>query len=125
MKRTTSYERIKRSRREVEDMKKYILLILHGKLENVFTERARQFFTWGANKFKIIASTDGCYGISFIVSGLKFQGEVRIYYNIGTDYFDVELWKDGYCENEITDLDFEQLHNVIHRNVECDTDPWV
>jgi hypothetical protein len=125
MKRTTSYERINRSRREVEDMKKYILLILHGNTTNVFTERARQFFTWGANKFKTIASTDGCYGISFVVSGLKFQGEVRIYYNIGSDYFDVELWKDGHCENEITDLDFEQLHNVIHRNVECDTDPWV
>ena len=125
MKKTTSFEKINRSRREVEDMKKYILLILHGKMTNVFTERARQFFTWGANKFKIIASTDGCYGFSFIVSGLKFQGEVRIYYNIGTDYFDVELWKDGECQNEITDLDFEQLHNVIHRNVECDTDPWV
>lgn len=125
MKRTTSYERINRSRREVEDMKKYILLILHGNTTNVFTERARQFFCWGANKFKTIASTDGCYGISFVVSGLKFKGEVRIYYNIGTDYFDVELWKNGECEKEITDLDFEQLHNVIHRNVECDTDPWV
>lgn len=125
MKKKTSVNKIKRSRREVENMKKYILLILHGNLRNVFTERARQFFCWGANKFKTIASTDGCYGISFIVSGLKFQGEVRIYYNIGTDYFDVELWKDGHCENEITDLDFEQLHNVIHHNVERDDDPLV
>lgn len=125
MKKKTSVNKIKRSRREVENMKKYILLILHGNLRNVFTERARQFFCWGANKFKTIASTDGCYGISFLVSGLKFQGEVRIYYNIGSDYFDVELIKDGECMKEIEDLDFEQLHNVIHRNVECDTDPWV
>lgn len=125
MKKKTSVNKIKRSRREVENMKKYILLILHGHMTNVFTERARQFFCWGANKFKTIASTDGCYGISFIVSGLKFQGEVRIYYNIGTDYFDVELIKDGECMKEIEDLDFEQLHNVIHHNIERNDDPWV
>ena len=84
------------------------------------TEKARQYFTWGANQFKYICSEDGCYGIEFKVSGLLHKGRVRIYYNLGTDYFDVELLrarKDELvwgCE----DLDFEQLHNVLHKHIE-------
>lgn len=86
----------------------------------LMTEKARQYFTWGANQFKYICSEDGCYGIQFKVSGLLHKGRVRIYYNIGTDYFDVELLrarKDELvwgCE----DLDFEQLHNVLHKHIE-------
>lgn len=85
------------------------------------TERARQYFTWGANNFKyIVADNEYCYGIQFNVSGLLHKGRVRIYYNSARDYFDVELLKPRKdelvwgCEG----LDFEQLHNVLHQHIE-------
>ena len=109
------------------EMGKYILSLLKGSGEtkqvgNVtyISERLRQFFTWGAKSFMLIASDDGCYGLQFKVSGLKHRGRVRIYYNPSSDYFDVELLrarKDELvwgCE----DLDFEQLHNVLHQHIE-------
>lgn len=91
------------------------------------TERCRQYFTWGAKAFKYIVSEDGCYGIQFQVSGLKHRGRVRIYYNIGTDYFDVELLRARKDEMVwgCSDLDFTQLHNVLHQHIERTDDPEV
>ena len=92
------------------------------------TERTRQYFTWGANNFKYIVADNGyCYGIQFNVSGMLHRGRVRIYYNSGSDYFDVELLrarKDELvwgCE----DLDFTQLHNVLHQHIERTDDEEV
>ena len=85
------------------------------------TERARQYFTWGANNFKYIAADNGyCYGIQFNVNGLLHKGRVRIYYNSASDYFDIELLKPIKDELvwECEDLDFEQLHNVLHQHIE-------
>lgn len=84
------------------------------------TEKMRQFFTWGAHAYKLIGSECGCYGIQFQVSGLIFKGRVRIYYNPSTDYFDVELVR-ARKEEAIkcfNDIDFMQLHNVLHQNIE-------
>ena len=109
------------------EMCEYILSLLKGTKapERVggttyITEKLRQFYTWGAKSFKLIGSTDGCYGLQFKVTGLKHRGRVRIYYNPASDYFDVELLRDRKdalvwgCE----DLDFEQLHNVLHQHIE-------
>ena len=112
----------------LKEMYQTIMLYIKGK-GNMFamTEKCRQYFTWGANAFKYIVSEDGCYGIQFSVSGLKHRGRVRIYYNPASDYFDVELLrarKDELvwgCE----DLDFEQLHNVLHQHIERTDDPEV
>ena len=91
------------------------------------TERARQYFSWGATSFKYVCSEDGCYGIEFKVSGMLHRGRVRIYYNPGSDYFDVELLRAR--KDELVwgcdDLDFEQLHNVLHQHIERKDDPEV
>lgn len=102
----------------------YITIMLYIKGNGTIfpmDEKARQYFTWGANNFKyIVADNEYCYGIQFNVSGLLHKGRVRIYYNSASDYFDVELLrarKDELvwgCE----DLDFEQLHNVLHQHIE-------
>ena len=90
-------------------------------------EKARQYFTWGAKSFKYIASEDDCYGIEFKVSGLLHKGRVRIYYNPSSDYFDVELLRAR--KDEMTwgceDIDFEQLHNILHQHIERKDDPEV
>lgn len=102
----------------LREMYQTIMLYLKG--SGGFTERMRQYWTWGAKAFKYIASEDGCYGIQFSVTGMIHRGRVRVYYNPSSDYFDVELLrarKDELvwgCE----DLDFEQLHNVLHRHIE-------
>jgi len=93
----------------------------------LMSERRRQYFTWGARAFAIICSTDGCYGIQFKVSGLRHRGRVRIYYNPGTDYFDVELLKAIKDEvvYSLNDVDCFILHNVLHRQIERTDDPEV
>lgn len=93
----------------------------------LITERLRQFMTWGAHAFLIIGSKCGCYGIQFHVSGLQFKGRVRIYYNIATDYFDVEFLqprKDNVFKS-FEDIDFMQLHNLCHQVIERTDDPEV
>ena len=112
----------------------YILTLLKGSTApktvngtTCISEKLRQFWTWGAKSFMLIYSTDDCYGLQFAVSGLKHRGRVRIYYNPASDYFDVELLrarKDELvwgCE----DLDFEQLHNVLHQHIERTDDKEV
>jgi hypothetical protein len=124
MKKIGGYEKV--SLNTLREMYNTIMLYIKGN-HGIFSERGRQFFTWGAKTFKYIASEDGCYGIQFSVSGLKHRGRVRIYYNPASDYFDVELLrarKDELvwgCE----DLDFEQLHNVLHQHIERTDDPEV
>jgi hypothetical protein len=112
----------------------YILTLLKGctapKTINgttYITEKFRQFCTWGAKSFMLIYSTYDCYGLQFAVSGLKHRGRVRIYYNPASDYFDVELLRAR--KNELVwgceDLDFEQLHNVLHQHIERTDDKEV
>ena len=66
-----------------------------------------------------------CYGVQFNVSGLLHKGRVRIYYNRGSDYFDIELLRARKDEvvYECEDLDFTQLHNVLHQHIERTDDP--
>jgi hypothetical protein len=113
----------------LKDIYQTIMSYIKGK-GNMFamTERCRQYFTWGAHSFKyIVADNEYCYGIQFQVTGMLHRGRVRIYYNSASDYFDVELLrarKDELvwgCE----DLDFEQLHNVLHKHIERTDDPEV
>lgn len=112
-----------------KDMAAYILKLLHGEKPSFFamTERFRQYCTWGVKRLCFIVSKDDlCYGLQFNVSGLKFKGVVRVWYNRGSDYFDVEfLTRANSFIKEIEDLDFEQLHNVLHQNIEREDDPEV
>ena len=110
-----------------KEMGEYILTLLKGTNEpkkingtTCITEKLRQFWTWGAKSFILIHSTDGCYGIQFKVTGLLHRGRVRIYYNPGSDYFDIELLRT--IKDELVwgaeDIDFEQLHNILHQHIE-------
>ena len=89
----------------LKDMYNTIMSYIKGK-GNMFamSERCRQYFTWGANAFKYIVSEDGCYGIQFKV----------------TDYFDIELLRA--IKDEMVwgaeDIDFTQLHNLLHQHIE-------
>ena len=112
----------------LQDMYQTIMSYIKGKGNMlVMSERCRQYFTWGAKHFKYICSEDGCYGIQFKVSGMLHKGRVRIYYNPGSDYFDVELLRAIKDELvwECDDLDFTQLHNVLHKHIERTDDPEV
>ena len=103
-----------------------IMVYLRGNKKGL-TEIRRQFCCWGANAYRYICSDDGCYGIQFRVTGMLHRGRVRIYYNPATDYFDVELLKA--IKDEVVygceDLDFSQLHNVLHQHIERTDDPEV
>lgn len=109
---------------ELDNMYKTIMSYIRGNKVSLLgmSERARQYFTWGAKSFKYIVEKNNklCYGIQFSVTGLLFRGRVRIYYNRATDYFDVELLKAR--KDELVwgseDIDCFQLHNVLHQHIE-------
>ena len=116
---------------ELDNMYKTITSYIRGnKLGfSAMSERARQYFTWGAKNFKYIVEKNNklCYGIQFNVTGLLFRGRVRIYYNRATDYFDVELVRAR--KEELVwgaeGIDFEQLHNILHQHIERTDDEEV
>lgn len=114
---------------ELKSMYNTIMTYIRGKYTPfAMSERARQYFTWGANAFKFIVDDSGlCYGIQFKVTGMLHRGRVRIYYNRATDYFDIELLRAIKDEVvfECEDLDFTQLHNVLHKHIERVDDPEV
>lgn len=112
---------------EASEMGILILSYLKGNIEPTInngviqiTEKLRQFFTWGACNYMLIGSKCGCYGLQFNVSGLLFKGRIRIYYNPSSDYFDVELLRPRKEEvvKSFIDVDFMQLHNICHQNIE-------
>jgi hypothetical protein len=115
--------------KELKSMFNTIMTYIRGKYTPfAMSERARQYFTWGANAFKFIVDESGlCYGIQFKVTGMLHRGRVRIYYNRATDYFDIELLRAIKDEVvfECEDLDFTQLHNVLHKHIERVDDPEV
>jgi len=112
------------SNAELNNMYKTIMLYMRGECKYPLlgmSERTRQYFTWGAKNFKLICAENGlCYGIQFNVTGLLHKGRVRVYYNRASDYFDIELLKARKDEVvfECEDLDFTQLHNVLHQHIE-------
>lgn len=113
---------------ELKEMGRLILSYIKGYCNSlVMSEKARQFFAWGANNYKYIYATDGCYGIQFNVSGMIHKGRVRIYYNRGSDYFDVELLRAR--KDEVVwsceDVDCFQLHNILHQHIERTDDAEV
>lgn len=118
--------------KEAANMSQYILNILKGSKPQPFmqnghlmmTERLRQFWTWGAHSFKYIAATDGCVGLQMLVSGMKHRGRVRVYYNYGTDTFDVELIRARKDETvkEFADVYLDELQRILHENIERDDD---
>jgi len=109
---------------ELKNMYNTIMSYIRGDKVSLvaMSERARQYFTWGANNFKYIVEKNNkcCYGIQFNVTGLLFRGRVRIYYNRASDYFDVELVRAR--KEELVwgaeDIDFESLHNILHQHIE-------
>ena len=89
-------------------MAEYILQILRSQLIVVFS--------WGFHKPQRLPNDTG---LSFMVEGFKYQGEVRVVYNEGTDLFDVEL---VYINEIIDDVYLDCLVNVIDGLVEQTSD---
>ena len=89
-------------------MAEYILQILRSQLIVVLS--------WGFHKPQRLPNDTG---LSFMVEGFKYQGEVRVVYNEGTDLFDVEL---VYINERIDDVYLDCLVNVIDGLVERTSD---
>lgn len=89
-------------------MAEYILQILRSRLMVVLS--------WGFHKPQRLPNDTG---LSFMVEGFKYQGEVRVVYNEGTDLFDVEL---VYINERIDDVYLDCLVNVIDGLVEQTSD---
>lgn len=89
-------------------MAEYILQILRSQLIVVFS--------WGFHKPQRLSND---VGLSFMVEGFKYQGEVRVVYNEGTDLFDVEL---VYINERIEDVYLDCLVRVIDGAVERTND---
>lgn len=84
-------------------MAEYILQILRSQLMVVFS--------WGFHRPTALPNN---VGLSFMVEGFKYQGEVRVIYNEGADLFEVHL--DNGCVEE--DIYADQLVGVIDSMVE-------
>lgn len=89
-------------------MAEYILQILRSQLIVVFS--------WGFHKPQRLPNDTG---LSFMVDGFKYQGEVRVVYNEGADLFDVELVD---INKRIEDVYLDCLVRVIDGAVERTSD---
>ena len=83
-------------------MTNYIISILRTKLMIVFS--------WGFHSASTLEN-----GLKFNVNGYKYQGEVVITYNAGSDLFDVKLTATG---EEIERIYADNLVNVIDNHIE-------
>ena len=89
-------------------MAEYIMQILRSRLMVVFS--------WGFHKPQRLPNDAG---LSFMVEGFKYQGEVRVVYNEGADLFDVELVD---TNEKIEDVYLDCLVRVIDGVVERTSD---
>ena len=89
-------------------MAEYIMQILRSRLMVVFS--------WGFHKPQRLPDDTG---LSFMVEGFKYQGEVRVVYNEGADLFDVELVD---TNEKIEDVYLDCLIRVIDGVVERTSD---
>ena len=89
-------------------MAEYIMQILHSRLIVVFS--------WGFHKPQRLPNDAG---LSFMVEGFKYQGEVRVVYNEGADLFDVELVD---TNEKFEDVYLDCLVRVIDGAVERTSD---
>ena len=115
---------------EANNMAKYILRLISGSDDPTrdfikflptgkMPIKLLNYGSWGTNTLKVICATDSSVGLEMRVSGLLFKGILRIWYNYGTDWFDIEFIKNGKCVKTIEDVDFENIHNIIHTTIEC------
>ena len=88
------------------EMAKYIMQILRTQLGIVFS--------WGFHNPKAIDN-----GLKFRVQGFLHTGWVEVVYNEGRDLFEVRtINKDGSVKQEVEDVYFDCLVNVIDGMVE-------
>lgn len=85
-------------------MAEYILQILRSQLMVVFS--------WG---FHCPTALPDDRGLSFLVDGFKYKGEVQVIYNEGVDLFEVVLTNTG---EKVEDVYLDCLVNVIDGLVE-------
>jgi hypothetical protein len=72
-------------------------------------------FSWG---FQCPTALPNDRGLSFLVDGFKYKGEVQVIYNEGVDLFEVVLTNTG---KKVEDVYLDCLVNVIDGLVErCD-----
>ena len=85
-------------------MAEYILQILRSQLMVVFS--------WGFHRPTALPDDRG---LSFLVDGFKYKGEVQVIYNEGVDLFEVVLTNTG---KKVEDVYLDCLVNVIDGLVE-------
>jgi len=81
---------------------------------NILRSKIQVLWSWGFEDVKTINN-----GVSFKVNGLILKGRVEIYLNEGKDLFEVSFYdKDENLIKQIDEVYFDQLVNVIDKNVE-------
>ena len=85
-------------------MAEYILQILRTQLMVVLS--------WGFNSPTRLPDDKG---LSFMVSGFKYQGRVSVYYNEGTDLFDVCLHNGVVEEDVYLDCLVDVIDGLVER----------
>ena len=85
-------------------MAEYILQILRSQLMVVFS--------WGFHRPTALPEDRG---LSFLVDGFLYKGEVQVIYNEGVDFFEVVLTNTG---EKVEDVYLDCLVNVIDGLVE-------
>ena len=85
-------------------MAEYIMTILRSQLMVVFS--------WGFHRPTALPEDRG---LSFLVDGFKYKGEVQVIYNEGVDLFEVVLTNTG---KKVEDVYLDCLVNVIDGLVE-------
>lgn len=83
-------------------MTDYIISILRTQMNTIFS--------WGFHSASALEN-----GLKFNVNGYKYQGEVVVTYNEGTDLFDIKLTATG---KEIDGIYADNLVNVIDNHIE-------
>lgn len=87
------------------EMASYILSILRTQLVIVFS--------WGFHNPVAVEN-----GLRFLVNGYLHQGWVEVLYDEGSDLFKVRTLEKGAVKQEINDVFFDSLVDVIDRMVE-------
>lgn len=95
--------------------------------EKSMNEKDKEFLTWDSHKIQLVTSEDKNKGIKFTVKGKKLKGTVKIWYNKNTDFFDIELYKEGAEKpyKEIHDINYLNLHDTLDYQIEGDNNEYV
>lgn len=93
-------------------------MVIANEIYHQLCPRSIQFLSWGAHNLMAGMSQDGCMTfLQLTVNGNHFKGLVRIFLT-PMDTYTIQLVKDNKLVEQIEDIYFDQLMDVIDRRIE-------